>query len=281
MEQLWLHILRTCAWVCQVRQSAVLTISGWLQRFGVTESLSLNTNSVVEAEIQHSYLKATATSVIHPAVPSPLAIHSQHFCPSTVATDTRPQPSCAVNRSTPCWKHMIKFRNVAQRDRSNRCDWKRWQIAGLNMAFLTPSSMWDSFLHLDIIHITIKFKSCRHIDIWFARLWIIHAVRHSLKDLTPLTSKTKKSKKKKHYPSTSQMSSLRHTSGEYFCGQRDLPIHWITGGSAGTPAGDGPSKPYILSTFTRDSSSDWLVEEIIWNYLIQKQRLLPNHRIFL
>lgn len=67
-----------CAWVSQVRQSAALTISAWLKRFHVTESLSLKTrNSVAEAEIQHSCLKATVTSVIHPTVPSPLAIHSQ------------------------------------------------------------------------------------------------------------------------------------------------------------------------------------------------------------
>lgn len=97
MEQLSLHKLITCAWVSQVRQSAALTISGWLQRFDVIESLSLNTrNSVVEveAEIQHSCLKATVTSIIHLTVPSPLAIHSTGFCLSTVVTDTGPQPLC-------------------------------------------------------------------------------------------------------------------------------------------------------------------------------------------
>lgn len=78
VEQLWLHKLRTCAWVSQVRQSAALTISGWLKRFHVTESLSLKTrNSVAEAEIQHSCLKATVTSVIHPTAPSSLTSHSQ------------------------------------------------------------------------------------------------------------------------------------------------------------------------------------------------------------
>lgn len=94
VEQLWLHKLVTCAWVSQVRRIAAFTNSGWLQRSGITESLTLNTRKSVVGRNSTQLSQGNSNQCyIHLRVPSPLAIHSQQAFVHQLRLQTQDNPT--------------------------------------------------------------------------------------------------------------------------------------------------------------------------------------------